>query len=127
MKSLLLDTHTWAWTIYDSRRLSSTARAALDKAETIFVSPVSFFEIGQKTRLGKWPEMLPLLDELSPLLARQGGSIAALEPAICLNAATMAWEHRDPFDRLLAATALYYGLPFVSADLAFDGKVSRIW
>ena len=127
MKSLLLDTHTWAWTISNSERLSDAARAAVEKAEIIFVSPISFFEIGQKTRLGKWPEMVPLLNDLPSLLTQQGGDIAALEPAICLSAATMDWDHRDPFDRMLAATALHYGLPLVSADLIFDGKVPRIW
>lgn len=39
----------------------------------------------------------------------------------------MAWDHRDPFDRLLAATALHYGLVIVSADAAFDSVVSRRW
>jgi PIN domain nuclease of toxin-antitoxin system len=39
----------------------------------------------------------------------------------------MAWDHDDMFDRLIAATALYYGLPLVSADSVFDGQVPRIW
>ena len=39
----------------------------------------------------------------------------------------MPWGHRDPFDRLLAATALDGSLPLVSADTVFDGIVSRHW
>jgi PIN domain nuclease of toxin-antitoxin system len=36
--------------------------------------------------------------------------------------------HNDPFDRLMAATALVEGLTVVSADLAFDVYgVSRLW
>ena len=127
MKSILLDTHAWAWTLSGDSRLSTAALAALERAETVLVSPVSFFEIGEKVRLGKWPEMVPFVNQLAPLLAEQGGSVAPLEPSICLNAAMMDWDHRDPFDRLLAATANYYGLPLVSADTAFDGRIPRIW
>jgi PIN domain nuclease of toxin-antitoxin system len=39
----------------------------------------------------------------------------------------MAWQHRDPFARLLAATAIRYNLPIVSVDPVFDGLVTRLW
>jgi PIN domain nuclease of toxin-antitoxin system len=93
----------------------------------VFVSPITFFEIAQKVRLGKWPEMSPFLGELPALLERQGGLSADLAPAICLAAGKMDWGHQDPFDRLLAATARHYGLPLVSADIIFDGVAPRIW
>jgi hypothetical protein len=41
-----------------------------------------------------------------------------------VSSATVA---RDPFDRLLAATAMHYNLPLVSADTVFDGIVRRLW
>jgi PIN domain nuclease of toxin-antitoxin system len=40
---------------------------------------------------------------------------------------TAGRTHRDPFDRLLAATAMHYNLPLVSADVVFDGIVTRLW
>ena len=66
----------------------------------MFVSPITFFEISQKVRLGKWPEMNAFVAELPVLLERQGGFCADLEPAICVAAGMMDWSHRDPFDRL---------------------------
>ncbi len=33
---------------------------------------------------------------------------------------TLPLHHKDPFDRLIAATALVEGLTLVSADAAFD-------
>ena len=93
----------------------------------MFVSPISFFEIAQKVRLGKWPEMNSFVADLPALLERQGGLSADLEPAICIAAGVMDWSHRDPFDRLLAATARHYALPLVSADAIFDGVAPRIW
>lgn len=64
---------------------------------------------------------------LPEFLKEQGGSVATLDPAICVAAGMMPWSHRDPFDRLLAATAAHSHLPLVSADVVFDGVVTRVW
>ena len=41
---------------------------------------------------------------------------------------TLPLHHKDPFDRLIAATALVEGLTLVSADAAFDAYgVIRLW
>lgn len=127
MTAVLLDTHTWAWSLTDDPRLSARARAAITGAGSVEVSPISFFEIAQKVRLGKWPQMAAYVDQLVALLDQQGGRVADLLPAICLTGGTMDWHHRDPFDHLLAATALHYACPLISADTVFDGIVERIW
>lgn len=127
MKAILLDTHAWAWSLMGSDRLSGRAIDAISGADSVLVSPISFFEISQKVRLGKWPEMAVFLDRLPTLLEEQGGAVASLDPDICVTAGAMAWPHRDPFDRLLAATALERDAPLVSADAVFDGLVHRIW
>lgn len=127
MRGLLLDTHAWAWSLTGDARLSDKARTSIGEAEFVFVSPISFFEIAQKVRLGKWPQMVPFIERLPALLAEQGGRLASLEPSICVAAGTMIWPHRDLFDRLLAATAQFYNLPLVSADAIFDGHVARVW
>ncbi|WP_049733695.1 type II toxin-antitoxin system VapC family toxin [Rhizobium ecuadorense] len=128
MNSLLLDTHAWAWSLTGDERLSAKAVALIEKAETILVSPISLFEIGQKVRLGKWPEMEPFIGRLPEMLQEQGGIAAALTPEICLAAAIMDWAHRDPFDRLLAATATQNGIPIISADAIFDELAgNQLW
>ena len=100
---------------------------AIDTADTVLVSPISFFEIAQKVRMGKWPQMSAFVQDLPTLLERQGGLTADPEPAICVAAGLMDWSHRDPFDRLLAASAKHYGVMLVSADTIFDGVAPRIW
>jgi len=127
VSAVLLDTHAWAWSLAGDERLSARAVAAIGGAERVMVSPISFFEIAQKVRLGKWPQMEPFIETLPSLLEAQGGIIADLDADICVAAGIMGWSHRDPFDRLLAATALRRATPLISADSVFDGLVPRIW
>ncbi|KIC47829.1 type II toxin-antitoxin system VapC family toxin [Tateyamaria sp. ANG-S1] len=120
MTAVLLDTHAWVWSFADDHLLSDPARKAIGAADAVFVSPISFFEIGQKVRIGKWPEMAPMIDDLPRILSDQGGLVAPMTPQICLRAATWEWTHRDPFDRLIAATAEQSELTLVTVDAAFD-------
>ncbi|WP_234710629.1 type II toxin-antitoxin system VapC family toxin [Sinorhizobium arboris] len=56
MTAVLLDTHAWAWSLTGDARLPNKATALLAQADSVLVSPISLFEIGQKVRIGKWPE-----------------------------------------------------------------------
>ena len=104
MTAILLDTHAWAWSLTGDPCLSVDARTAMREADTVLVSPITFFEIAQKVRLGRWSEMMPFVGRLPDLLKDQGGVATGLGPAICVAAGVMNWSHRDPSDRLLAAT-----------------------
>lgn len=121
MSALLIDTHIWAWTLHESERLTPAARAAIAASPATYVSPISIFEIGQKVRIGRWPEMDRFADDLASLVGSQGGRAAPLTPEICHRAARLDWDHRDPFDRIIAATALVMSLPLVTRDAAFAG------
>lgn len=127
MTAILLDTHAWTWSLSADNRLSPQASAAIANAELVLVSPISFFEIAQKVRLGKWPEMAPFAGQLAGILADQGGLAADFSPEICLRAGLLDWDHRDPFDRLILATAQAMRVALVSADPVFDGRITRIW
>jgi len=120
VKHILLDTHAWAWSLTADARLSTAAITAMEHADTVSISAISLFEIGQKVRLGKWPEMAPFLDRLIAVAEEQGGRLVEVSPQASLLAATMAWDHRDPFDRIIAATAITKGLMLVSADATFN-------
>lgn len=127
--TVLLDTHAWAWSIVEPKRLTAQGKRAIRDARSVLVSPISIYEIAQKVHLGKWPQMLPYLSRLPELVAEQGSVYARVEPELCLRAATLDWPHRDPFDRMLAATALHHGAAILSTDTAFDTMpgLRRIW
>lgn len=92
----------------------------IDAVDMVIVSAVSLYEIGQKLRAGKWPEMEPYRHELIPVVARMGGQVAVVDGQIAEIAATLDWPHRDPFDRIIAATSILTGHRLISADPAFS-------
>lgn len=129
MAAVLLDTHAWVWSFSDDAKLSPAARTAIQRADAVHVSPITFYEIGQKVRLGKWPEMEPHAASLATILQDQGGSLAPFTAEICLAASLRDWDHRDPFDRMIAATAEACDMALISADQAFAGlpELHVIW
>lgn len=130
MKRILLDTHAWVWSALDSSRLTAVARAAILDADAVHLSPISLYEVTQKARLGKWPEIAPHIDALA---AESETLPAPLTRDVAARAGMLDWAHRDPFDRFIAASALELSCPLVSKDAAFDafegapGWQGRIW
>ena len=128
MKAVLLDTNAFAMALTDDPRLPAAARKALGQAGRVAVSVISLYEIGQKVRLGKWPEMAPHVAALERRARDDGFDLIALTAAAALEAAVMDWDHRDPFDRMIATVARHEDLPVISSDSAFDGlQLRRVW
>jgi PIN domain nuclease of toxin-antitoxin system len=126
---LLLDTHTLLWFLADAPRLSTTAKAALvDSDNERLLAPISLVEIALKTRLGKL-ELSADFGTLFPAqLTLNRINLLSMDTRHIEPLTSMPLLHRDPFDRLIAATALVEGLSLVSADSMFDPYgVSRIW
>lgn len=130
---MLLDTHVWVWSFNAQQRLSPIATSTLNAASSVAISSISLYEIGQKVRLGKWPEMVSRVAALTQMAHRQGVEVLDVSAEISLAAGVLHWDHRDPFDRIIAATAHKVGLQLLSADAAFDGLKrmhgwpGRIW
>ena len=96
MSAVLLDTHAWAWTLSGDARLSTRATEAIEAAETVSVSAISLYEIGQKVRLGKWPEMVAHHLKLIDIADEQGVRLLPVSALASLAAADFGWPHRDP-------------------------------
>ncbi|MBP6631514.1 MAG: type II toxin-antitoxin system VapC family toxin [Kofleriaceae bacterium] len=117
---LLLDTHTLLWSATDPDHLGAEARRAIeDGANAAFVSAVSGWEIAIKQSLGKLDLPRPAQVWLPDVLRRSGFEVAEVGLAAALRVGTLAWHHRDPFDRLLIAQALEGGYTVVTRDAAF--------
>ena len=126
---LLLDTHALLWWWLDDRRLSSKARAKIGQsANVVFVSAVSALEIAIKVRLGKLPEANDLVDQFEEGLAQQGFKPLPVSMTHALKAGLLEGDHRDPFDRLLAAQAMIDDLTIITNDRALTAfGASALW
>ena len=130
MTRLLLDTHVFIWAISEPKRLSAKARNAIVKLENqVYVSPVTAYELSYKHRQGKIPSGAAIVTSF----ARQVAHLLAAELPVSAPHAQAAgqldWDHRDPFDRILAAQAMVEGLTLVTADedLQAFQPVTTLW
>ena len=123
---VLLDSHAVYWWTIGSDRLSVTARLLIEnKANTILVSAVSFYELDNKMRLKKL-DLKP--QELRAAVSDSGLQTLAITDLHAELAASFEWDHRDPWDRILAAQVRLEHCAFVSVDGAFDAVLhERVW
>ena len=128
MTDALLDTHTLVWLAWDMPELPPSAKLELEGPKTIVkVSIASFWEIGIKASLGKWNLPGDVL-ALQALVEAQGIEIVPITVQAIHQMTLMEPHHKDPFDRIIAATALASGSLLFSRDAIFDAYgVSRRW
>lgn len=126
---LLLDTHALLWFIADDPRLSPAARSALlDSGNERWLASASLIEIALKVRLGKLSLAAPFGALFPAQLRLNRIELLPMEPRHIEPLTTLPLHHRDPFDRLIAATALVEPMPVVSIDGILDAYgVLRIW
>lgn len=128
----LLDTHTFLWAANDADvfRLGKNAKAAIENTETdIFVSSASLYEISNKCRIGKLPEYKKIADNIFDALYGLGAKELPLDWEQSYLAGSMEWEHKDPFDRMLAAQAQTEGMTLITCDKVFADVpgVDTLW
>ena len=126
---ILLDTHTFLWFDVTPEKLSDAVRALLQEPSTVvFVSALTAWELGIKFALGKLPEAQALVQNFHLKLAQYQFIEWALSAADALSAAQWPANHKDPFDRALAAQCLGRQMPIASADTRLDDfGIRRIW
>lgn len=119
MSTLLLDTHAVVWANAAPERLSATARSLIsDPANPLVVSAASAWELAIKFRSGRFPAAEPLVRQFDSVRGRVGASELPITSAHAIRAGGLAWEHTDPFDRMLVAQALMEDLTLVTRDRA---------
>ena len=123
---LLLDSHALYWWVAGSPRLSATARELiLNRENAVLVSAVSIYELEWKARQRRLA--LPP-QELRAALRRNDVDDLAISHDHAEYAAQLDWDHRDPWDRMLAAQARLENCALVSVDAVFDAiGIARQW
>ncbi|MDR0446233.1 MAG: type II toxin-antitoxin system VapC family toxin [Oscillospiraceae bacterium] len=123
----LIDTHVALW-VLKGEPISDEANAVInDLGVEIFVSIVSAWEVAIKVTLGKLKYdggVKAFLDDIKLNDFRMLG----VEETYIEQLERLEYHHRDPFDRLLVATAVAEGMTFISADENIPKyNVAHLW
>jgi len=113
---ILIDTHVWIWFNSERGKLSSAAAERLQNADRIAISSISIYEVMLAIEKGRLsspfePETLVRRWMKSSDIAR-----IAVSEEIVIQSRTLKFLHGDPFDRLIAATAVHENVPLMTAD-----------
>ena len=117
---LLLDTHVLLWAVLEPGKLPPGLLQLLeDPACQLLVSAASAWEIATKWRIGKLSGAAQVVSHYGRALDGLGASELPISSRDALQAGLWRVEHRDPFDRLLAAQARLLEVDLASSDAVF--------
>lgn len=114
---LLLDTHILIWSVFEPRRLSTRVRHLLERPSTErWLSPISTWETMLLVDRGHIRIDSALEAWFAEIITALALHEAPLTHEVVFATREITIPHNDPADRLIAATARYYGLRLVTAD-----------
>lgn len=127
MRSILLDTHVFLWSQFETGKLSKGLLALFEDQEVRwYISQVSVWETQIKFDLGKLPLPAPPVRFLPQLIKESGIQFERLSNEAIFMLGKLPEVHRDPFDRLLIATALVNGWEVATVDPIIEKYPVRI-
>ena len=125
---VVLDTSTLIFWTLDPVSLSQAARQAISSADQCIVSSISLWEIGTKQRKGKLSLPGTFLEYVKRAKSIRMLEILAVDTEIWVSSVELPWQHNDPADRVIVATAEILNAPLLASDSQIRAFYSRtIW
>lgn len=128
---LVLDTHAWVWWIGGpgATPLPTAVRERLNDARLMGLSAMSLLEVSWLCARGRLVLDRDPVIWMEQALMRRRLTLVPISPALAHLAATLPWEHRDPADRVIVATALWQRVPLVTCDERIHrfSAVEAVW
>jgi PIN domain nuclease of toxin-antitoxin system len=117
---LVLDTHALIWAHAGIRIPKKVAKriATAGRANQLVISAITPWEIALGVHRGRIKIAGDVLEWIADALDALSAVVAPLEPAIAVDAVALSWDHADPSDRIIVATARRLGASLVTADMA---------
>ncbi len=122
-KNYILDTHCLLWFMEDNPKIPAQVMAQIqDPDNTIFFSQLTLYEIAIKQKIGKLPEFNSTIEEIYDQAIANDFTFLQIRNShiYSYQKVTLYNEHRDPFDRLLVATAMEEKAAIISIDEKFS-------
>jgi PIN domain nuclease of toxin-antitoxin system len=115
-EAYVLDTHAAIWLQLDPARLGARARKVLARAAPtdLYISDVTLSETARLLWQRRVETAVKPVDWLGRFAL--GFTVLPVNAPIALAAAAFTWEHRDPCDRHILASAMALSLPLVTLD-----------
>jgi PIN domain nuclease of toxin-antitoxin system len=118
---IICDTHIPLFWANDPSRLSSSATAALDKGRQdgqLAIADISLWELALLHERGRLrlPGDVPPVVYISRLLRALSLHVLPITAEIAVLSRSSIFQHGDPADRLIAATAIHGRWPLITAD-----------
>ncbi|MCX5954125.1 MAG: type II toxin-antitoxin system VapC family toxin [Cyanobacteria bacterium] len=118
---IICDTHIPLFWANAPSRLSRSAAAALEKGRQdgqLAIADISLWEIALLHERGRLrlPDDVAAVEYLSHLLQALRLNVLPITANIAVLSRSSLFQHGDPADRLIAATALHGGWPLITAD-----------
>ena len=128
MMNYLLDTHTLIWFLNGDKSLSTKACKAIESDIAInFVSIASLWEIAIKVSLDRLSLNVPF-DQLRFELDKNNFQLLPITFNDTVILSSLAFNHRDPFDRLIISQAIANDFTLISKDKEFSAyKIKLLW
>ncbi len=123
---VLLDTSTLVFWTLDPERLTQTAEQAITNADRVCLSSISIWEIGIKVRKDKLVLPLSIRDFAENLERIDRVEVLPVDVRIWIGNLELDWDHRDPADRTIVATAKLHNCPLVTSDAIILNFYSRV-
>ena len=118
--AVLLDTCALLWLGIGSSSLSQAARETIEETETVFVSPVSLWEIANKYRQGKLKLALSPREWFARVCEKYRLTILPISNETMFLAGELEEHHRDPADRMIIAAAKLANVAVITGDHNFS-------
>jgi PIN domain nuclease of toxin-antitoxin system len=129
----LLDTHAWVWWVTEDRRLSRSARRAIEQrqaSDALSLSLISIWEVAKKVGKGQLVPDRPVDHWLDLATMRPGLHLAELTRPILVESCRLPPPfHGDPADQIIVATARDRDAIIVTKDHQIRGyaHVRSVW
>ncbi|MBI9082995.1 MAG: type II toxin-antitoxin system VapC family toxin [Desulfobacterales bacterium] len=130
---IVVDTHIVVWDALLPDRLSPKAKNALARAnegEGIILCDITLWEIAMLMAARRLKVESPYSEFIAHLLKSNTYHLHSITPAVAeLSAHLFGDAHKDPADRIIAATAIIARCPLVTADafLRRSDQMQTIW
>jgi PIN domain nuclease of toxin-antitoxin system len=128
MPSFILDTHSLLWWHEEDPQLSETAKGTIRNPENILiVSIVSFWEIAIKEGIKKL-KLEYTINDLAVACLKNNIQIFPVRLYHISQYSLLPLIHKDPFDRMIVATAYSDKLTLISKDRQLSAyNIEVIW